>query len=131
MKRKWYYVVNTNGERKIYNIEAKNLYNVLNKKDTYTMIEFENKLKEDYEVKQFAEGNYIVISYVSNGVTFGEAGTGMTGKVSMLSNTTAEEAKNEILKELRECDSGTEQGNLKMNALLKEKLELDKQVQTL
>ena len=39
--------------------------------------------------------------------------------------------KNEILKELRECDSGTEQGKLKLNALLKEKLELDKQVQTL
>ena len=73
----------------------------------------ENNLKEDYEVKQFAEGNYIVNSYVSNGVTFGEAGTGMTGKVSMLSNTTVEEAKNEILKE--DTFSGANVSNRKMN----------------
>ena len=51
--------------------------------------------------------------------------------IKFVKRTQIDKRKNEILKELRECDLGTEQGNLKMNALLKEKLELDKQVQTL
>lgn len=51
--------------------------------------------------------------------------------IKFVKRTQIDKRKNEILKELRECDLGTEEGKLKLNALLKEKLELDKQVQTL
>lgn len=84
----------SNSEQAPVEEEVINVDGVLSKDKKFMVGTVENKLEEDYDVKQYAEDKYIVNAYVSKGTD-----EGMYGKVSMVSESSIEEAKNAILKE--------------------------------
>lgn len=84
----------SNSEQAPVEEEVINVDGVLSKDKKFMVGTVENKLEEDYDVKQYAEDKYVVNAYVSKGTD-----EGMYGKVSMVSESSIEEAKNAILKE--------------------------------
>ena len=84
----------SNSEQAPVEEEIINVDGVLSKDKKFMVGTVENKLEEDYDVKQYAEDKYVVNAYVSKGTD-----EGMYGKVSMVSESSIEEAKNAILKE--------------------------------